>query len=583
IWFCERRKALLQDIAIVTGVEYQANDLGLLVENASVEQHNPQRLPHMKGLSISKLKSPGRLVGLSGPKFDLLFSAGTVPGLGAAFVHLSTLVPAIKEKIEDAEERLGADIIQIIQKVLTTQAIIVERAQPKTPDAAGCNKRVLRIFLENLPEHPSDTKVFTMKMEILLEPTSNKLLDVVAEVEEDEDEDDNEVPAAPSPPTPATTSSPQQALIPSPPQAESAQPSSPPQQQPSQTADISESLMTLLNKLMETCATLTKKVTNLEQDKIAQALEITKLKQRVGKLEKKRKFKRGGIDELDANEDVTLVDIDAEVAMDANIQRRMAESQAKVYNLDLQHYEKVLSMQDTDEAEPAEVEEVLEYQWLVLQGKKGVVIQDPEETATTSVIVHSEVKSKDKGKGILIKEPKPLKGQAQIDMDETFARYEIKPIFEKHYNSIQAFLKKEENEIEEEGSKRKANDDDDVYTEVTPLASKPKNFSDDFLLNTLKIMFEKPNVEASVWRDQKGRYGLAKVKSWKLFESYRVHIITLITTQMILMVEKKYPLTHFTLEQMLNSVRLEVEEDSKMSLELLRLVRRQLNEGYVPE
>nr|GEZ71740.1 hypothetical protein [Tanacetum cinerariifolium] len=36
--------------------------------------------------------------------------------------------------------------------------------------------RVLRIFLENLPEHPSDTKVFTMKMEILIEPTSNKLL-----------------------------------------------------------------------------------------------------------------------------------------------------------------------------------------------------------------------------------------------------------------------------------------------------------------------------------------------------------------------------------------------------------------------
>nr|GEV68557.1 hypothetical protein [Tanacetum cinerariifolium] len=29
----------------------------------------------------------------------------------------------------------------------------------------------------------------------------------------------------------------------------------------------------------------------------------------------------------------------------------------------------------------------------------------------------------------------------------------------------------------------------------------PKNFSDDFLLNTLKIMFEKPNVEANVWRD----------------------------------------------------------------------------------
>nr|GFB72894.1 hypothetical protein [Tanacetum cinerariifolium] len=66
-------------------------------------------------------------------------------------------------------------------------------------------------------------------------------------------------------------------------------------------------------------------------------------------------------------------------------------------------------------------------------------------------------------------------------------------------------------------------------------------------------------------------------------ESCRVHIITLTTTQMILLVEKKYPLTRSTLEKMLNNVRLEVEEESEMSLELLRLVRRQLNEGYAPE
>nr|GEV65809.1 retrovirus-related Pol polyprotein from transposon TNT 1-94 [Tanacetum cinerariifolium] len=36
--------------------------------------------------------------------------------------------------------------------------------------------RPLISFLENLPEHLSNTKVFTMKMEILLEPTPNKLL-----------------------------------------------------------------------------------------------------------------------------------------------------------------------------------------------------------------------------------------------------------------------------------------------------------------------------------------------------------------------------------------------------------------------
>nr|GEX61451.1 zinc finger, CCHC-type, retrotransposon Gag domain protein [Tanacetum cinerariifolium] len=48
----------------------------------------------------------------------------------------------------------------------------------------------------------------------------------------------------------------------------------------------------------KTCATLTQKVANLEEEKIAQALEITKLKQRVKKLEKKRKFKSSGLKRL---------------------------------------------------------------------------------------------------------------------------------------------------------------------------------------------------------------------------------------------------------------------------------------------
>nr|GEV28281.1 hypothetical protein [Tanacetum cinerariifolium] len=101
-----------------------------------------------------------------------------------------------------------------------------------------------------------------------------------------------------------------------------------------------------------------------------------------------------------------------------------------------------------------------------------------------------------------------------------------------------------------------------------------KNYTDDFLLNTLKIMFEKPNIEANVWKDQKGKYGLAKVKSWKLFDSCKVHCLTLSTIHIFLLVEKMYPLTHFTLEKMVNDVRLEDEDESEMSLELLRLVRR---------
>nr|GEW70124.1 glutamic acid-rich protein-like [Tanacetum cinerariifolium] len=98
-------------------------------------------------------------------------------------------------------------------------------------------------------------------------------------IKEEEDEED-EVPVAPTPPSPTHA--------PSPPQDQPALPSSPPQEQPTNTFDSS---MTLLNTLMETCATLSQKVAHLEQDKIAQALEILKLKRKVKKIEKTRRSK----------------------------------------------------------------------------------------------------------------------------------------------------------------------------------------------------------------------------------------------------------------------------------------------------
>nr|GEU66852.1 hypothetical protein [Tanacetum cinerariifolium] len=216
-----------------------------------------------------------------------------------------------------------------------------------------------------------------------------------------------------------------------------------------------------------------------------------------------------------------------------------------------------------------------------------------------------------------------LKNMAGFKMDYFKERTydEIRPLFENHYNFNQTFLDevnegvkvsktevRQEKDVEVESSKRE---------DSTPLASKisivdykihtkrnrpyfkiiradrnymflfektkPKNYSDDYFLNTLKIMFEKPNVEASVWKDQKGRYGLAKVKSRKLIELCGVYCITFSSTWIFLLVERMYPLTHFTLEQMLNNVRLQVEDESEMSLELLRLVKRQLDEWYVPQ
>nr|GFB67728.1 hypothetical protein [Tanacetum cinerariifolium] len=103
--------------------------------------------------------------------------------------------------------------------------------------------------------------------------------------------------------------------------------------------------------------------------------------------------------------------------------------------------------------------------------------------------------------------------------------------------------------------------------------SKPNNFSDDYLLTTLGAMFERTDGQTQVWKNQRTVHGQARVKSWKLLESCGVNIITFTTTQLILLVERRYPLSRFTLDQMLNAVRLRVEEQNEMSLELIRFTR----------
>nr|GFB37461.1 hypothetical protein [Tanacetum cinerariifolium] len=78
-----------------------------------------------------------------------------------------------------------------------------------------------------------------------------------------EEKDDVEVPAAPTPPSPTNAPSPTpQDPLPTPPQAQPVTLPASPQEQPT---DTSESSMTLLHILMETCTTLSQKVAQLEQ------------------------------------------------------------------------------------------------------------------------------------------------------------------------------------------------------------------------------------------------------------------------------------------------------------------------------
>nr|GEX52119.1 hypothetical protein [Tanacetum cinerariifolium] len=446
-------------------------------------------------------------------------------------------------------------------------------------------------------------------------------------------------PSIPSP-TPTTQPPPPSQDLPStsqvqptPPPSLIAQPPLPQQQQlqPSQPSHDAEILMDLLRTLLETYATLTRRVKHLEQDKIAQSLEIKKLKQRVKKLErmnklkiyKLRRLKRvGTAQRVDTSkdtvmdDDVAVVEKDIEIEESAHVQGWQAESQAQIYQRDLEHADKVLSMQD-NEVDPARLQEVVEVVTIaklmtevVTAASATITAADTPITAATITTAPSAARRR---KGVrkekednavmryqaLKRKPQTeaharknmmiyLRNMAGFKMDyfKGMSYEDIRPIFEKYINSNVAFLENTKEQMEEEDSRALKRANLEVLWQLVKerfSSSKPKNFSDDFLLTTLTYMFKKPNVEAQVWKSQRGVYGLEKVKNWKLLESCGVHIITLTTTQMILLVERRYLLTRFTLDQMLNNVRLEVEEESEVSLELLRFVRQQPQEGFRPE
>nr|GEX76838.1 hypothetical protein [Tanacetum cinerariifolium] len=175
--------------------------------------------------------------------------------------------------------------------------------------------------------------------------------------------------------------------------------------------------------------------------------------------------------------------VNAEIKESADVQGRQAESQAQIYQIDLEHADKVLSMQD-DELEPTELQEVV-----AARRRKGVVIKNPKETATPSTIIHTEPKSKDNGKRILddvidlvhrkekednvvmryqaLKRKPQTEAQARknmmiylrnmagfkMDYFKGMKYDDIRPIFKKYFNYNVAFLEKTKEQMEEEDNR----------------------------------------------------------------------------------------------------------------------------------
>nr|GEX23538.1 putative ribonuclease H-like domain-containing protein [Tanacetum cinerariifolium] len=238
--------------------------------------------------------------------------------------------------------------------------------------------------------------------------------------------------------------------------------------------------------------------------------------------------------------------------------------------------------------------------------RKGVVIRDPEES-TTFIIISAETKSKELeaelNKNIdwdeaiehvnkkakednAVKRYQAMKKKPQTEAQERknmmvylknvagfkidyFKRMSYDDIQESralkmiNETSVKKAAKRQKLDEEVEELKRHLqivpNEDDDVYTEATPLARKV------------------PVVDYHIIKlNNKPYYKIITVDG-----THKLYIITFTTTQLILLIERKYPLTRFTLDQMLNTVRLKVEEESEVSLELLRFTRQQHQEGQL--
>nr|GEW59998.1 hypothetical protein [Tanacetum cinerariifolium] len=140
----------------------------------------------------------------------------------------------------------------------------------------------------------------------------------------------------------------------------------PPLPQPQQAADFP---MSLLQEAMDACAALTRKVKHLEFDKVAQALEITKLKKRMKKLEKRNKERM--IAKIDLDDAVVLKDDKEEDKEVVDAVKEVEEAKE-------------------DETKPAEVQKVVDVVSTAKLITKVITTASETITAASTIITTGE-------------------------------------------------------------------------------------------------------------------------------------------------------------------------------------------------
>nr|GEY07729.1 hypothetical protein [Tanacetum cinerariifolium] len=347
--------------------------------------------------------------------------------------HIKNWLVQIKRSLVNDVTRLQALVDK--NKVIITKATIRDALQLNDAEGIDClpNEEIFTKLARMGYEKPSTKLTFYMAFFLTGEGAAESNVDDVptAGVTDEGAANVNTYDALttidePSTPLPTPTS----------------QPPPPSQDVPSTSQDAKTS-MDLLHNLLDTCKTLTRRVKNLEQDKIAQALEIKKLKQRVKKLEKRNKLKVsklrrlkkvGTSQRVDTSDDTVMDDVSkqrkiiADMDVDVDVTLKDVADIAKEVVADAEIKEITAASATISVAAPTlttAAAPTLTTAPSTARRRKGVVIRDHEETTTPSTFIHIEAKSKDKGKGILVEEPKPLKKQAQIEQDEAYTKEQM--------------------------------------------------------------------------------------------------------------------------------------------------------------
>nr|GEV26367.1 putative ribonuclease H-like domain-containing protein [Tanacetum cinerariifolium] len=186
-------------------------------------------------------------------------------------------------------------------------------------------------------------------------------------------------------------------------------PPSSPQPQPQAQPQGADFPLGLLQTTLDTYAALTSRIEQLETAKMSQALEISKLKKRVKRLEKGNKVK---VLKLRRDEGVALTAKKEEERKTEEVKNSAGDDQVKgrqaeIYKIDMDHPSKVLKVVGAASKS-------------VSAASTTIHVAEPQvPTATPTAVL---IRSKDKGKGIMVEEPKPIKKKQQVEMDEEYAR-----------------------------------------------------------------------------------------------------------------------------------------------------------------